>query len=266
MCDGPPIDVVAFRRMPAEHQRAAIVTMFESYVGAQYVTDFEGPWRYDDGSLQANGRGAPERHPRRCLARSKMSCERCSQWAMRGAEHCRYHGGRKELQPGYLKEKKDLSSRYSKCLLPTLARRLEDVAAEPGEDMELSSEVAIARSSLVHHLELLAAAEKMPKPDPAVTVDLEMLVRSDLKLVADLVSKGAAAKRAASDSVPLQALGAFVEQVTRVIHGVLGEEGAAHAERIAVALKEQVRLPGPGHEAFEGRVIKPSVVTVDFDT
>lgn len=164
---------------------------------------------------------------------------------------------------------------YAKCLMPSLAQRLEEQleCKSREEQLQLFEELALARTFLIENLELMTAArmasqhedpEVRKKVPPHALAEMDMLVRQGINHVAELASKAARIQKDLADVVSVASLGFFVSQMTRVIHKRLTEAGVPDevVATLASDIREQVRLPAPG---VNPQVNVDRVVEVSFD-
>lgn len=154
-----------------------------------------------------------------------------------------------------------MPSAYAKHLMPTLAQRLDEFLGGPqrAKQLELYEELALARTLLTQQIDTLTVLELAQSRGEVIEVPhlvaARQMVKDGLNLVADLASKQAKIEKDLTDKVGVQALGMFVEDITRMIHKRLGGD-----TEVAMQLTEdlmQLKLPGPG--------VDPGVRIVEVD-
>ncbi len=231
---------------PEQRSKLQELAVLEQLVDS-FTDSPEGPWFYLDGRRYpiVHYPRPPEKHPRRCHAPSMMNNgRRCGHWAEKDRNYCKYHGG---VQPLMVKSKLPLV--YAKHLRPTLAKRLGDFLDNPRrqEALELYDEIALARTYLTEAIErheMLAAINdaESGKIPGELLVASQSLVREHLDLVSDLCKKMAGIQKDLSDGLTAGHLGMFVEQITRIMRRVLGDDDPRVME-IAEAMRTDVLLP-----------------------
>lgn len=162
------------------------------------------------------------------------SGERCWNWALRGRNYCKFHGGRRALIRTW-----DLG-RYSKYLGVTLREQLTALLDEPAHDMlSLYEELALARSTAADSVKLWDAAQAKGI-QVETRIKAAAVMRETLCFVRDMVMAASKVERDMGDTVSLATLDLFVAQVVRAVHDVCDEETA---KKLEAHIRDRVRLP-----------------------
>ncbi len=206
--------------------------------------DYGWPW---DPDVKAPPRGLPpEGHIRRCQGAIRRSNPKrqCTQWALKGRNYCRVHGGR---QPLYEK-----MGHYSRNAGKTLKSKLEKLAAmDPDERNSLAEEIDLSRLLCERNLKLFDATHYPPEgtviPEKLKVMAAEGL-RSALADVTEIVAKSAIVRSRSEGVVGIEDLGYIIHQIKKIL------EDEDVDPRVSERLSE-IRLPKRGSEMSEDQVI-----------
>lgn len=206
-------------------------------------------WPIDPTMTGGYGYGiAPDGHPRRCQAakRRKHPPQQCRQWAMRGRNYCKSHGGRQPLS-----NTKHLSY-YSKHAGKALSTALEEIAGmDPDERNSIAQEVDIARMLATQSLKNFSAVflkehdEKTSKNLEESGVKPRILENcwEAINNVSEIVAKSAMIRYRSESVVGLEDVQYVINQVLTILQR-LGVE-----EDLLAELKNEfktIRLPKRG--------------------
>ena len=181
------------------------------------------------------GGRCPDDSEFRCKAK-RRSGERCARWAVRDSDYCPFHGGRTRK-----KIKVNVPRFYSKHLTKTLKKALErSLKQAPSRQLSLFEELALMRDAAGQTVALYSGA--LESGNTELITAATMLMRDALNDVRTMC-ESASRIAAASDAVmPIHNMVFIVQQVTKIIYNVLGDEGQEQAEAIAQALNNELLI------------------------
>lgn len=200
-----------------------------------------GDYEVDRSIVRAKG-GAPEgAHKNRCQGKNRNK-EQCGQWALRGKDYCKWHGGRAQL----VKRRRPMSI-YSRRATGKLKDVLEELAANPDERMSLSGEIDVARSMALKAFDLLNAAtngkSKKKKEEGAegngVTEKSKTaamrLMQQSLKDLSSLIDKQAKVTALLDRTLDVEQIGFIREQIIQILENRIEQE---HPELHALVVQD----------------------------
>jgi len=189
----------------------------------------------------------PDGHKNQCQAKSQRTRVRCKRWALRGANNCQFHGGRRAAALYCKTGRRKLPSFYSKYLGPKLSDKVKELLDVPhDEQVSLYQELAIARANACEALKLaqpLYNDDATSKLTPELRSLMISTLRDAMSNVKDLVLAASKLEKEAGDKVSIKVINLIVMQIIMAINDVCGTENVVIAEAIARAIDERVRLP-----------------------
>lgn len=193
------------------------------------------------------GGAPPDGHPRQCRSLSQVTRLRCKRWALRGSNHCQFHGGRRAASIYCKTGRRRLPGFYSKYLGPKLSERVRELLDAPhDEQVSLYQELAVARASACEALRLaqpLFDDRQSAKLSPETKSLIIQTLGQAMSNVKDVVLAASRLEREAEDKVSMKVINLVVMQIVLAINDVCGTEHLALAEAIGKAIDERVRLP-----------------------
>lgn len=204
----------------------------------------------------------------RCIARSRMTGNRCRLRPLLGCKRCASHGGRKEQ--GILRYRHKIQlmpSFYRDALNPTLNALMEqELGKDPQELIQLHEELILVRTLSLQAVQLYSAAQSMPLDHPkrpeyieksgAFMMDVLEKVKSFAEAQARIDSMG-------KGTVTVAGLVAFRDQITLNIYRELGNEHQDIAERLCASLRDRLKIPKSGVPF--GTELTPDLDVIEMD-
>lgn len=124
------------------------------------VGDFERDSRVTRTGLKAGGPPLPG-HVRRCQAKKRNGTgEQCAQWALKGQDYCRIHGGRRKARSQHFGGR--MKGFYSKHATGRLKDMIEEAASIENR-IDLAGEVDAARAFCLEAVKVCSLVLDPPK-------------------------------------------------------------------------------------------------------
>lgn len=197
----------------------------------------------------------PADHPRRCKGRNRELDRQCTKWAMRGADYCASHRGRRQLGSNRM------ANRYARFLGPKLKDAVEAFqnSEDKQEQLRIHDEIAVMRGLLQEQIAMAQAAlDAKDVTDATKNLAIEVM-RMGLNNVAELCAKAAQIEKNLSDKISVDHLNFVIQQLCKIISDETKEQPAI-ADRILERFDNDVQLP-----CADVKTNQKILVKVDYD-
>lgn len=205
------------------------------------------------------------RHPRLCKCVRKGNL--CWQFALRGSDYCRFHGGgrkkSKRLNPIGADEM--ALKFYGKRLGPKLNAYVEEMLSQPhNEQLRLNEELALMRVCAGDALALYNAASELPetvKNRSEMVANAATIMQVSLEQVVKTCEIAAKIDAMGKDKFSVHALQDVVSQLTKLVHDCFSHDEAALMV-FDHRLNAELRLP---KTTADGTVLTPDNDVLQMD-
>ena len=205
-----------------------------------------------------------------CGRPKKSDGQPCRKWKARGYKYCWWHR-RYDSRPRSVADRRltKITSRadatsmfYGSVLGPKLKAVVEELTSRPAhEQLNVYEELQLIRSTGVQAVALYSAALETDNAQSVMTAAL--LMRDSLAFIIEQTAKVAAIEDRAKDKISVHTVSMIVQQMTRIMHRVCGEEHRDIAERFTELVSEEVRLPSVGDTT--GTSLTPDMDVTEMD-
>jgi hypothetical protein len=209
-------------------------------------------------------------HPRLCQAKLAGG-RKCGQWALKGIQYCKFHGGAAIKR---LREKRNVDDprtndvariRKYKKLGATLEQFVAELLTQPEqEQLDLFEELALMRSFVDESTSMFAAACALPANN-AKRTELIVCAGGLMKQALDdvrVMSKTASDIFAnGKDKFSVHSLHDIVQQIKRMVHNCFG-----HCEIELEEFEKQLRLLQLPKIGADGTTITPDQDVIEMDS
>lgn len=206
------------------------------------------------------------RHPRlcKCVKRGVQ----CWQFALRGSDYCRFHGGKRSkstrLHPIGADEM--ALKFYGKRLGPKLTAYVEEMLAQPhNEQLRLNEELALMRVCAGDALSLYSAANELPenvKNRNEMIANAATIMQASLEQVVKTCEIAARIDAMAKDKFSVHTLQDVVSQLTKLVHDCFAHDEAALL-LFDSRLNAELRLP---KTTADGTLLTPDMDVMAMDS
>lgn len=209
-------------------------------------------------------------NPKRCKTFIRRLGRKCRRWSVKGQIYCRFHGGLRTAANTVRNH--HIPMFYSKTLGKTLGNYIDEALGQsPSQQMSVLEELALIRHPAYQKVQLYDAvlrkleAETDPKKQEQLRNAVEAVSAAmvvDLKEVVKVAETAARIDAMAKDKVSVHSLGHIVNQLTRLLYDVCGDDNLVIAQAFEERARTEIRLPT---NKINGTIITPDQEVLEMD-